>query len=188
MAISSKQAEIAELANGKIYDGYVAIVCPYHDDHFPSMFVYEDKGKCVACGVLRSVDEILFKLKTGGVKKVQQFNHAPWIPEHQREEIAALSFKTLVMSGMEGYFVKRGISKAHIFRYRLGIYMGWYTLPTFNENGEFERLIMRVSPQMQDNYPMRYTCRGHPVMYAPDYELIKLKGHMVIVFGAIDPG
>jgi len=187
MTISSKQAEIAELANGKTYDGYVAIVCPYHDDHHPSMFVYQDKGSCVACGAVRSVDEILFTLKTGSVRKVSvTFKHAPWISEHQREEVAAVAFQTLVVAGLEGYFEDRGIDKTHIFRYRLGIYKGWYTLPTFDVNGNFERLIMRVSPQMQDQYTMRYTCRGHPAMYAPDYELIKLKGHIIVVFGAID--
>lgn len=179
--------EVAEIFGGRIYDGYVAIVCPYHSDHTPSMMVYPDRAVCQACGTIRTPQELIKEKGTFWSTDVQDFKPVlPWIPEKSREETAITAFKTLLLTGTEGYLLDRGIDRAHILKYRLGIYKGWYTFPVFDSSGNMQRLILRVSPRLQDKFDMRYLCMGSPVMYAPDYDLIKEKGHIVIVFGTID--
>src|SRR5690349_21285274 len=42
---------LLERLEGHPYNNYFACVCPFHDDHNPSMFVWEDGWfKCSACG------------------------------------------------------------------------------------------------------------------------------------------
>ena len=56
--------EIAlQLDNATRYENYVVALCPFHSEHRPSFFVYEDRYRCESCGANGWTKKLLEKLK-----------------------------------------------------------------------------------------------------------------------------
>jgi hypothetical protein len=87
---------------------------------------------------------------------------------------------------LKWYWELRGV-EGRIEPCVLGWYQGWYTIPVFSDEGEFQRLVLRAGKQVEATTGLRYhTSQGEPVMYAPDWRRVKEYNTLFVVFGMID--
>jgi hypothetical protein len=183
----------------KRYEGYVAALCPFHEDNNPSLLVFEkDPGaqhgwyQCLGCEA-RGTHEHLLSVLEGAPIRIAPREQTSWglprLPEDQDgwEELAYASHDMLMQrTHLAWYWEMRGVTD-RIEPRMLGWYQGWYTVPVFDETGKFSRLILRAGEHIQKRTGARYyTSPGKPVINVPDWRRLKQAEAIAVVFGTID--
>ncbi len=183
----------------KRYDGYVAAICPFHDDNSPSMLVFEKEPgrkhgwfQCLSCEA-RGTHEYLYSVLEGAPVRVLPREKTAWglppLPRDQEgwETLAYTAHeKILDRPHLRWYWKMRGVDDM-VEPCNLGWYSGWYTVPVLDQDGGFLRLIMRAGAHIQKRTNLRYyTSPGSPVMFVPNWRRYDTASTIFVVFGTID--
>jgi DNA primase len=183
----------------KRYDGYVSALCPFHDDRSPSLLVFETKPgqkhgwfQCLGCDA-RGTHEYLYSVLEGAPVRVVPQEKTSWglppLPDTQEdwEALAYASHNAIRDRPHLGwYWQLRGVD-SRIEPNKLGWYRGWYTVPVFDKEGDFTRLILRAGEHIEKSTGLRYyTSPGHPVIHVPDRRKFYEATSIAIVFGTVD--
>jgi len=180
------------------YDGYIAGLCPFHDDHRPSLLVYDKDPtaregwfRCLACGEQGTWSRLYDAL--GGVALQTVGTGAssyglPIVPKTKEgQEHLALNAHEAVMKNraMRWYWELRGVEE-RIESDLLGYWDGWATIPVYNRYGDFDALVLRAGRHIQEETGLRYLSPGTPTLFVPDWPLFLRARSVFIVYGMID--
>jgi DNA primase len=171
-------------------DNYIRALCPFHDDHHPSLFVYHKRGRyrCRACGARGTIDSLYHFLGGSGElsgsytqgKKITAFDPKEWI-EYVDGAYAALH-KYYREYGV--YLRRRGVGRI-VDSCKIGYVDGWYVIPIYDMNSKLQGLVRRAS---SDNTDLRYwnPAGQPPLLYVPSWGLALQSTQVVVTFGIFD--
>jgi DNA primase (bacterial type) len=183
------------LENCHDYSGYLAAICPFHSDNKPSLMVYPDGYRCVACGAHGSLEYLLSKISGGYYVSHTQDISPDWYKWLSDVDLRGFSkqahsyLKRHVECQL--YLNRRGIGEM-IDEVRLGFWSGYYIFPIFNENGSVVNLVARTGETLQDLTGNRYfdcpysITGNHATLYVASFELLEKSPYIVVVYGIID--
>lgn len=183
---------LGKLKSARAYDGYIAGICPFHDDRHPSLMVYDDGWfRCLACnkaGPHRLLDQKLSGSSHQPPDLGLYKKRAPYFTYGDRDEwLMEAHLKLKRHPHLQWYWEVRGVEDM-IDTALLGWHEGWNVFPIMNVDGHFEGYILRAGPQIEKDTGMRYMIPPNqlPMMYCPSWALLRNRSFIVIVFGMID--
>jgi hypothetical protein len=176
---------------------YFAMLCPFHEDHSPSLLVYADGFNCrsASCGQKGMLPRLYRQLGVAPPKadllpkltfSWSEICDGPGaVP---REDFIALAHMTVQFPDVKGWYTRRGLTDDTINRCQLGWWRGWFVTPVFSERHEPIRVILRAGPSIEDNVPQRYMVSpGEAVLYVPDWGLLNTKpAYLCFPWGVYD--
>jgi hypothetical protein len=185
--------QLQERLQGHPYNGYFACACVFHDDHNPSMFVYEDSQRysCKSCGARGTLEHLARKLNTG--YRVATTS-APVVLPRWREwerkwgnlqgiaEHAHKSIKNFPAWGF--YFRDRGI-----FQYyeqgMFGFADNWALFPVLDANRKVQNIVVRHT-QNKGRYAIKSVEDKSPLLYCPNWHRVNSSDVVYVPFGIVD--
>jgi len=192
---------IYELSPGarKMSRGYLLTFCPFHQDDSPSLLVFEDgwfRCKGAECGRTGRLETLYDALVSPGMSANGRTEHAksspPWLPRaDDTEAIERLVWDShdvlLRNESFRWYLKMRGVDD-RIETAKLGWYDGWITIPILNEDQKVGGLCLRATKLTQKLTGLRFyqPLSQRPMMYCPDWALLRRAGTVFIVFGLVD--
>ena len=186
---------LSKLDYFQMHDRYAMTVCPFHDDHSPSMAVFKDGGfQCFACGARGGFAKLMKKLDGWTAPTVVEYKgarHRSVLPsdKDQLHAVTLDAHRTLIslQDPLAIYLKKRGMY-GRIEPQRLGYTDGWYTVPIYGERHEFVGAVARSSPQVQERTGSRYDVPfgQPPLLYVPDWDMLRNGSFVAVAFGMFD--
>lgn len=177
---------------------YIVAVCPFHPDNSPSLLIYPDGyfhclgAECARSGTWKTLWNKISGQPVQVVAEKRIHYHAParmledYTESHSREEGAYQAHMDLVrFPTFQWYLQMRGLDDA-IDIHEIGYHRGWYTFPVRDPENNFQNVIFRAAPHVQEAISMRYWADGKPSMYVPDWRLLETRDYIIIVFGILD--
>ena len=179
---------IAERLSGHRYERYVAAHCIFHDDHKPSLFIYDDRYFCASCGARGTTKSLLKRLGTiperilAGTTRISRNPFTRWI-----EQFGSIQNVCNQAKRQSAYLVERGIPKEVQRTLKIGILEDWIIFPITNH---FEEIIGAVARRGKENpSKSKYILpRGQSpqLLYVPSWKAVKEHREVFVTFGIID--
>ena len=186
---------LLERLDGKQYSNYFSCCCIFHDDHNPSMFVYENGFRCASCGKkgsLKFLEKALgvrFHPVTRSQKSVVLPRWRDWEQKwNDLEGIALHAHQSLKkFKQFQGFFKMRKI-ETFIDVGHFGYINGWATFPVYSISGKLVDIVVRAVSGKGDT---RYTVSPNLVsaprsLYIPNPQRVIKSATVYVVFGLID--
>lgn len=177
-----------------MYDGYMAALCPFHQDTQPSLLVYPDHYRCLACGARGRTSALLkrgllytYKPEANSSNFADVNPFSKWSTEYGNW-INAVNTAAFVIRMRESKYLRdRGISHKDQIKLELGMLDNWYTIPIFDED---DKMIGAVARRGEDNpsrskYVMPYGQRSD-ILYVPNWCLALSTTRIFLTFGIFD--
>ena len=176
----------------EMHDRYFLAVCPFHDDHKPSMLVFKDGWfRCLGCNRVGGWETLWNRLHGWASPVAPETNtrwRSPLMPDDDKlglEEIAYQAHLDIThFDTFQWYLRKRGI-ESKIDDYYLGYWRGWYTFPIFDRNHAFVSMVFRAAPHIEHSGGQRYWYKGPNTLYIPDWRLLEQK-KLFLTYGILD--
>lgn len=183
---------LPRLRQVKEYSKYYSSLCPLHDDKKPSFLLYKDGWyRCLGCGRtgdLYSLNRILSGRagKSLSVRSELSDFHIPQIPASS--EIFAMSAHETLVTNSEslGWYLRMRGLENQILAQKLGWYNGWYTIPSYNYDGDYVGMVLRAGRHIQEASGLRYVIKTKGSLYFPDWYLARTCDYIVVTFGILD--
>jgi hypothetical protein len=176
------------LEGARRYERYVSAICPYHEDNKPSLLVYEDRYRCVACGATGRTEHLLERVALRPINRLTKpAEYEPHIPTGMEPDHFVNAAHSYLRKHEEyqDYLIKRGIGEA-ISKYQLGYWDGWYVVPSYRQDGSLKDILFRAGSWVQGKTGQRFfQVKGQkPGIYTPTW---KMGGTtLFITFGLFD--
>ena len=172
------------------YENYLLALCPFHDDHNPSFFVYEDFYICKSCGKRGKPEDLLKKLDISFRPRPTRVNYqnpfTKWLREMDLETLCTRSAILLKkFPHMGTYLHNRGMDQELLGKIGVGYRDGWYIFPIEN----FKRKFIGAVARNGDNKSrLRYmTPAGQEMMlYCPNWSRLRASSSVILVYGILD--
>lgn len=188
-------AQLRDLLEGaQTYENYVASLCPFHEDHKPSLLVFKDGWfRCLACGVSGNYEKLWRKLKGWDASKVVKeatiFSGVS-LPSDLDEldvVVGEAHDALLKFDQFRWYLKNRGVD-GRIEICRLGWLNGWYTIPVFDRNMTLTGAVMRANSTIQQATGQRFAQPPgqRSMIYCPSWHTYNNRKTLAIVFGMFD--
>jgi len=172
------------------YSNYLLSLCPFHDDHNPSFFVYEDFYICKSCGAKGKPEDLLKRLDKSFRPKPARINYSnpftQWLREMDLETLCTRSANLLKkLPHMGTYLHNRGLDQELLKKLGIGYRDGWYIFPVESEQ---RKIIGAVARNSDTKSRLRYmTPAGQEMMlYCPNWSRMIGSQIVVVVYGIID--
>ena len=171
------------------YGNYLLSLCPFHDDHNPSFFVYEDFYICKSCGKKGTPEQLLLRIDKS-FRPVSRFSYknpfTAWLREMDLETLCTRSANLLrKLPHMGIYLHKRGLDQKLLGRIGVGYRDGWLIFPIRDEQKKFVGAVARNGSTQSD---LRYmTPAGQEMMlYCPNWSRLIDSRSVILVYGILD--
>lgn len=183
---------LMERMDGRQYSNYFACLCPFHDDHTPSMFVYEDGAHCKTCGRSWSLKQV--ERKIGSHFRPSRDTVSNILPNWKRWEfeygdlqgIAEHAHKTLKRyPQFQGYFKKRRIN-GYIEKAFLGFIDGWITVPVYDGSSKMVDMVVRGIKKGDTRYVVKPQKNAPRPLYVPNRAILDKADQIYVVYGIVD--
>jgi len=183
------------LESCKDYGYYLAALCPFHDDAKPSLFIYEDTYKCVACGTWGYTSELLKRLGKTRVKYKQEDEHetvnpfSRWLRTQSLYDVCKSAWNTINYYSALGNYITRDRGISENFRRSLGLGYkdDWYTIPLFSREQKLVGCVARAIPTSQSRYKYTQPHGQNPnLLYAPNWRLYDRAKIVFLTYGIFD--
>lgn len=182
------------LEDAQRYDRYIAARCIFHDDDKPSLMIYEDRYKCLACGANGQTSKLLDKLDHKFVPKVDQHKDyanpfTKWTKSHPLGKALQISYLNLKNTPSLGtYLVKeRKIDIKILLQIGTGYRDDWYTFPIRDTNKCIVGAVARKSPT--NNCSSKYIIpsgQNPNLLFVPDWKKVIDESVVFLTFGILD--
>lgn len=184
--------DLLEVLDGsRRYEHYIASLCPFHDDHRPSLLIFEDYYRCLSCDAHGKTSTLLDKIKGNLPKPKLSSWHNPftsWLRDYSLNKIMTSAWKFLKNNPCYGnYLVRRGIPIDKQIELGLGWWDGWHTFPITSEENSLVGAVIRCGEGL--DLPAKYVNPSEQdpnLLYVPDWKLIKSHREIYLTFGIID--
>ena len=180
--------EIAlNLDNATRYTNYVVALCPFHSEHRPSFFVYEDWYRCESCGANGPTKKLLSILnKTIVASSPATHFRNPftgWLQDRSLGKTLKLAWKNLPSI----YLRKRGVSDQNQKMLGLGVLDTWITFPIRNSRNKIIGAVARRNEGSKSNAKYITPAGQDPhLLYVPSWERLEKRKNIYITFGMLD--
>lgn len=179
------------------YDGYLTALCPFHEDHHPSFFVYTDRYRCLSCGASGETNNLLVRMgkraRTSSVYHRQESTEinpfSIWLKHRTLSNVLKTAWRTLNDNPGMGYYITRDRGIPEPYRKKLGIgYIDdWYTIPITDRYGT---IISATARKGRDNrstskYVLPSGTKSH-LLYVPQWSRVRKAAFLVVTFGILD--
>lgn len=187
--------ELKEVLDGcKDYGHYLAALCNFHDDTKPSLFIYEDTYRCVACGAFGKTSELLKRLGKTIVKYKQEDEHetvnpfSKWLRTQTLYDVCKSAWQTINQFPMFGSYIQdRGIRETYRKALGIGWRDTWYTIPIFSFTGKLVGCVARAGRDNQSKSKYTQPFGQSPnLLYAPRWRLYDRADVVYLVYGIFD--
>lgn len=184
--------ELFEYLDGaRRYETYIASLCPFHEDHRPSLMVYEDFYRCLACDAHGTTKSLLDKIKGNPPKPRLTSWHNPftgWLREQSLNRLMTSAWRFLKDNPHYGkYLEKRSIPRELQNDLGIGWRDGWFTFPIINEGNSLCGAVARCGEGM--DLPAKYVNpagQSPDLLYVPQWDIIRKNFEIYLTFGIID--
>ena len=171
------------------YSNYVLARCPFHDDHRPSFFVYEDTYRCASCGAFGKTSNLLAKINPTGsllAPVVQDTFHNPWTKWMKRAELSTILTMAWKL-GQSVYLRDRGIETETQKKLGIGLLDDWVTFPIKDVDGKVVGGVARAG-EGNNSIAKYVTPSGQSpnLLYAPSWKRCFSKDTIFVTFGIVD--
>lgn len=172
------------------YSHYVTALCPFHDDHKPSFFVYPDKYICLSCGAHGKTSALLEKIKPGrnlfAPVKTERYFYNPWTNWVKKVGFDRI-FEISLKFAPSQYLVERGIDEITQRELEVGKLENWIIFPIKDEN---DWIVGGVARAGEDNpSPHKYMLpagQAPTLLYIPNWDRFMSKNYVFVTFGILD--
>jgi CHC2 zinc finger len=188
--------QLCDLLDGRRYSNYFVACCPFHEDHSPSFFVYEDGFFCKSCGKSGKLP-YLFKVVKGTPAKITRSQekkgwYSPfsyWMKNKSLLQVCRQAHHNLMSDkSLASYLIdKRKLRPAYIKKLRIGYIDQWFVIPFFDQSGKIIGATARASEG--SNATLRYAVpknQDPDLLYIPDWQLVMDQPHFHLTFGIFD--
>jgi hypothetical protein len=185
--------ELKEVLECKDYGHYLAAICVFHDDTKPSLFIYDDTYRCVACGawgrtetLLQRVDKTKVKYKDDETPTVNPFSR--WLRTRTLSDICQSAWDTIGRYPMLGnYIYHRGIAEPYRKSLGIGYKDDWFTIPIWSATRKLVGCVARANPETQRGSKYTQPHGQSPnLLYAPNWRLYDRADVVYVTYGPID--
>lgn len=177
------------------YDGYAMAVCPFHNDHSPSLLLNVRGYRCKSCDAHGSLEYLYAHLSNRPVQiKKKEYNPSAyiwdrWIQQYGSvEETCHVGHTQLTDRPELGlYFHKRGLTTNEIELGTLGFLGGYFLFPIKDRSGKIQGAVARASPTIQtknNRYSASKDCQVK--IYVPDWNTLCQSDEIYVCFGTMD--
>lgn len=175
------------------YDGYYMAVCPFHDDHTPSMRVWDTGYKCYSCGAFGGINKLYEKVSGNILPREKKYNPAAFIWKDWDKKFGSLKDISSVGHACLKKFEsdQEYLKKRKIYEFmeegRFGYLDGYYTFPILDAKKNVLGVIARASTSIQtksNRYTVSPDCQVK--WYCPNPALFHLSFEVYLPFGTID--
>lgn len=192
--LASQESLFDKLESATWHGRYFLAKCPFHDDSKPSLLVFPDGAICLGCHRKASLEQVYHRIqnhrrwetsKDSGLPRLDLVN---WKNMPPLDELVEEAHSFLVnYPEQQDYLQRRGVAEL-IDDCSLGWWLGWYTLPVYDEHHSVQGIILRASPAMEAKTGTRFLVPPHqpPALYVPDWGLVKRAKSVHIVYGLFD--
>jgi DNA primase len=166
----------------------VMILCPYHNDHDPSLAVYDDHLHCFGCGwhetARRHLNRQGFDAEMFLSRVPAQPKERVTVSDEELQEMVETYHTRLFQMGKEQYFLDRGLRLETIREFRLGYTGRAYAIPVPHiGNGQVHTVRFRRDDTLGMDGPKYWGIpgRNQVLPYAPrtpDTPLIWCEGEL----------
>ena len=178
----------------KSYGGYGMAICPFHDDHSPSMRVSDHGYKCMSCGAKGGLSFLYQTVSGRIVTRQKTYNRATKIWDDWMDRfgsiksICSIAYTELTRcQDLGDYLWKRGFTMDTVVAGKLGYLDGFYTFPVKDEYNEIQGLVVRASPTIQTKDTRYSVSPNCPVkLYVPSWKSIRHATEIYVCFGTLD--
>lgn len=190
----SLYSQLQEKLEGRQYNGYFACLCQFHDDHAPSMFVYEDTGtySCKSCGAHGSLEKLNRHL--GGNSAKVRKSTPQVLPQWRRWEEQYGDLEGIAKHAHESckrfpqwrfYFKERQIDQFFELGY-FGFIDNWATFPVFDAQHKIQNIVVRHTKRKDVRYAIKHIEDSNPLLYCPDWNRVQDSEVVFVPFGIVD--
>ena len=182
---------------GKRYSHYISALCVFHEDNNPSMMIYDDGYRCLACGAHGSLQKLADKigLYTGLQPKIREqkfsdfrnpFNS--WLRQNSISEFCYKAYQFLKRYPDQAVDLRKRKIDHLIDELLLGYFDGWYIFPVKDEWGNIVTAVARAGKTLQKAKDIRYMLPNDSpkVLYCPNWHEVKDQSVLRVAFGIID--
>lgn len=185
--------QLQERLQGHSYNGYFACICPFHDDHSPSCFVYEDgRYQCRTCGANGTLEYLNRYLGGHDVKvsKGKSLVLPAWRKWEQQygdlTGIATHAHEICKRFPSEMWYLKeRKIDQFFELGY-FGMIDNWCLFPVFDDKHKIQNIVVRHTKKKDVRYAIKHIEDNKPLLYVPNWQRVKESDTIYIPFGIID--
>lgn len=170
---------------------YFSALCPLHDDNQPSLLVYHDGFKCMACQRSGSLAQLFNAVQKKGRKSSKFLSTFPSIEINPKqfsippEELAWLAHDALCAFPNQGAYLRQRKVIGQVESAHLGWWNGYFTFPAFDESDSFLSLPTRASSTTEKILGVRWLPCTY-ALYVPNWPLFLKASHVFIVYGIFD--
>ena len=189
------QDNLFDKLEGAVWHGrYFLAKCPFHDDTKPSLLVFPDGAICLGCHRKATLAQVYYRIqnhrrwetsKDSGIPRLDLVN---WKNMPPLDELAEEAHSFLVnYPEQQDYLQQRGVAEL-IDDCTLGWWLGWYTVPLYDEHHVPIGIVLRASPAVEAKTGARFLIPPSqpPLLYVPDWGLVKRAQKARIVYGVFD--
>jgi hypothetical protein len=174
------------------YGTYFSTRCVFHNDSGPSLLVFKDGWfKCLGCNKAGHWKTLWNKLQGQPVQVHAETRVMFTAPNGSSEylndeELCYQAHMDLIkFPSLQWGMEMRGLGDS-VEIAEIGYHRGWYTIPVRDRDYNFQTVVFRAAPHVQEATGHRYWCHGKPMMYVPDWKLLDNMPFVVVVFGMLD--
>lgn len=184
--------EVSEYLDwAKPYGDYYAGLCPFHDDHRPSLMVYEDYYHCKSCGAHGTTESLLRKLKNQPPKpQVHSSFHNPftrWTKLDPLPRALKIAFDTLENNPSQRIYLRnRCIPDKIQTELGIGYRDGWYTFPIRDKSRKIVGAVARTGSTGDEAKYVTPSGQDGNLLYVPSWDYIESQPATYAVFGILD--
>ena len=182
---------IPYLIQPKIYEDYIAAVCPWHESEpiRQSLLIYPTRWKCLSCGKW-GTDMNWLKRELQGLPPTvnmdnDNFHYPPYVNNVMTHALHCAR-KIQEVPHLGAYWISRGLSRETILQCELGFSDGWYTIPVRDMDSEIIRIVHRAGPSIKRPIAKYYTTKGKSVPYCPNMGFSASSYTLFVTYGVID--
>ena len=190
--MSSLYEQLQEKLGGRPYNGYFACLCQFHDDHSPSMFVFEDGYSCKSCGARGSLEKLNRHLGGRSVKVPNKTSLVlpKWREWEQKwgdlEGIAKHAHQTCIKRPSEMWYLKDRKIDQFFELGCFGMIDYWCLFPVFDAQHKIQNIVVRHTKRKDVRYAIKHTDDNTPLLYCPNYDRVKNSEVVYVPFGIVD--
>lgn len=187
---------LLEKMSGQSYSNYFMAVCPFHNDHSPSLMVHEDGFRCKACGARGSLQKLERKVAFGFRPRSTTVSILPRWKSWEREYgdldgIAEFAHSNVLRHKKYRKYYEKRKCEDFIERGRLGYLDGWSVIPIPDRNGRIIDIVVRaVSGKGDTRYVVAPASSDLPSgfrpLYVPNWKRVIASDVVYVVFGIFD--
>lgn len=174
------------------YSDYISCTCVFHSDVRPSMMIYEDFYKCLACDAHGRTDKLLEKLKSKlhpTLKTRPDFRNpfTVWTRKDPLPSVLKRAWKLLNDNPSQGSYLRgRGIPDDVRYKLKIGWLDGWLTFPILDQQKKIIGAVARIGDTGAESKYIVPSGQNPDLIYVPDWDIISKAKEIYCVFGILD--